>query len=173
MKAAIISYSQTGRNKRLAQMVADELGIENIEVVEKKQREMMTITWDLVLRRVPKVEPAPAVTDEYDAVIFFAPVWMGMAATPLNAYLKYIKKTGKKYAFMSLSGGHNEDNPLLLGDVSKKAGKAPAAFLDLHVADLMENRARTRQQAEAYNMTDAEYEMLCKRYVAVIGEMLK
>ncbi len=76
MNAAIVSYSFTGRNNRLAGLVSQQLKLEHIKINETKQRTIMTAAWDVMLGRKPKVLPEPGVIDKYDMVIFFSPVWM-------------------------------------------------------------------------------------------------
>ncbi|MEX1376536.1 MAG: hypothetical protein AB1Z23_03570 [Eubacteriales bacterium] len=171
MKAVIISYSQTGRNAKLAQMVSQELGIDNIKIVEKNQRKLMTVAWDLVFNRVPKVQPDPREMDKYDIALLFTPVWMGAPATPTRAYLKHLKKSGQQYAFLSLCGGAGEKNPMLEGSIIKTVGRSPELLMEQHVSDLIGDDA-TREMTEKYNVSEAEYEMLCKKFAGAIREIL-
>jgi len=168
MKVGIVSYSQTGRNNELAKRVSEKLELEHVKVIEKRDRETMTVAWDLLINRTPKVEPETEVLDSYDLVIFFAPVWMGMPATPLRTYFKHIKKNNRKYAFISLSGGADESNPNLKDSVLKRAGANLEMFEDFHVSEFIRDKKPSREDTQSYKMKEEEYEMLAEQIAAMI-----
>ena len=147
---AIVSYSYTGRNNRLAELVSQQMKLEHIKITETKKRTIMTAAWDVMLGRKPKVEPAEDVIDKYGMVIFFSPVWMGTAAAPIRRHLSRVKKTKKDYIFISLSGGGTETNPGLYDNVVHWAGHKPLAFLDMHVSDLFEAGQLTNDEIFKY-----------------------
>jgi len=170
MSTAIVSYSFTGRNNRLAEIVAGELNIEHIKVVETKKRTIMTAAWDVMLGRKPKVEPSPEKIGKYDMVIFFAPVWMGTAAAPIRRHLSQVKKAKKDYVYISLSGGGTETNPGLFDNVVHWAGHKPLAFMDMHVSDLFEKGQLTNDEIFKYAITEDEYKVFAKRALDKIRE---
>lgn len=136
MSIAIISYSLTGNNRKLAASLAAALAAEHVEITTEKPRPMGAIVLDMMLGRVPEVRPGPQVMEGYDRVLFLAPVWMGKAASPLRAYLRHLRAHPKPYAFMSISGGALNPNPGMEADLAKWAGRKPEAFLDMHISEL-------------------------------------
>ncbi len=137
MSIAVVSYSLTGNNQTLAAAVAKALTAEHIKIAAEKPRSMGAITLDMMFGRVPKARPLPAVLSQYDRVTFIAPVWMGMAASPLRAYFQYLKENPLPYAFASISGGALNNNPKLKDDLGKWVGRPPAAVADFHIMDLL------------------------------------
>lgn len=130
----VISYSNTGNNRALADSVANELSAEHIKIWEPKSKTMGSIILDMIFARTPQVQPTPDIMSKYDLILFFAPVWMGQVATPLRAYFRHLKKCPKRYGFLSISGGADGANPKLADELRKRAGTAPVILLDLHIA---------------------------------------
>lgn len=172
MKTGIIYYSMTGRNDRLSKIVADKLEIERTRITETNARKTMTVAWDLMFNRVPKVEPSADVVDKYDMAVIFAPVWMGAVATPVRKFLKHIKKTGQPYVFISLSGGADESNPNLLKSITSSAGHKPELLLDMHVANVVKGEV-SREVTQSYKLSDAEYEDFAERAIDALAKVRK
>ncbi|MFZ2455709.1 MAG: hypothetical protein WAX07_04470 [Candidatus Altiarchaeia archaeon] len=161
MKNAVISYSFTGNNEALAGSVAKEFAAEHIKITEPKTRTMATIVLDVLFNRTPKVQPAPGILEKYDMILFFGPVWMGQAASPLRTYLKYLKTNPRRYAFISISGGADGANPKLAGELTKRTGKEPVAVIDLHIADLLPSGQKpARKDTSAYRLNDKDLRSL-------------
>jgi hypothetical protein len=137
MKMVMVSYSMTGNNDALAANIAAELGIERVRITEPKVRTSARIALDMLFNRTPKVCPAVKTADGYDPILFVGPVWMGHVAAPLRANLKHLRGGPSRYAFISISGGADGPNPSLVRDLTKMTGRAPAALIDLHIADLL------------------------------------
>lgn len=161
MNIAVISYSYTGNNGALADNVANELSAEHIKILEAKSRTTGSIILDMIFARTPKVEPAPDIMSQYDLILFFAPVWMGQAASPLRAYLKHLKAFPKRYGFLSISGGADGGNPKLAAELRKRTGAEPDILLDLHIADLLASNPKPeRKDTTAYKINDSDIERL-------------
>ena len=157
MKTVVVSYSLTGNNEALADAAAKALPADHIKITEAKNRKAGDILLDMIFGRTPSVQPAPAVLDSYEQILFLAPVWMGKAASPLRAYLKYLKKHPKKYAFASISGGALNDNPKLADDLIKRVGTKPAVLVDQHIADLLPAAPKpTTKDTSAYRLNDID-----------------
>lgn len=153
MKIAVVSYSLTGNNDALGASVAKELSAEHIKITETKQRTTVSIVLDMIFNRTPRVQPMPAALAKYERILFVGPVWMGRSASPFRAYFRYLKAHPKPYAFASISGGALNTNPKLADDLKKRAGTAPAAFVDLHIADLLPPDPKpTTKDTSAYRL---------------------
>lgn len=157
MRIAVVSYSLTGNNGALAAAVAEMLSAEQVRITEQRPRKTCAILLDMIFNRTPKTQPLPAALEKYDRILLMGPVWMGQAASPLRAYLHYLKENPKPYAFASVSGGALNANPKLVGDLEKRAGTKPAAFVDLHIADLLPAGPKsTTKDTSAYRLNGAE-----------------
>lgn len=171
MSITVISYSLTGNNETLASKIANALSAEHIKITEPKKRGYDTIAFDLLFKRTPQVIPAPEALDQYDEVIFVAPVWMGQPAFPLRAYFKYLKAHPRKYGFVTISGGSLNPNPKLRAKIIKLAGKDPSVFVDMYIADLMPKELEINPKAvENYHLTEQDMEFLTKTAVDEINK---
>lgn len=172
MKTIVISYSLTGNNKTLATSVAEALGAEHRIVTEDTPRTKITIMVDLLLNRTPEVQPSIDNLKDYDLVIFMGPVWMGQVATPLRAYFNQFRSCKGKYAFISISGGSDEGNPNLAGDLIKRIGKEPAALIDLHITDLMPAEPKPdRKSISAYRLTENDIKNMTDTIVGILEKI--
>lgn len=157
MNIAIVSYSYTGNNDMLATYVARDLAAAHIKITTQRTLTMRGIIMDMVLSRTPRVQPDPDQLRQYDMVLFFAPVWMGHVASPLRAYLRYLKSNRRAYGFFSISGGADGGNPKLYGELLKRTGAKPAIVLDQHIKELMANNSElTRTDTSAYKISKEE-----------------
>lgn len=173
MKTVIVSYSLTGNNEALANSIAEEFEVEHIKISEPKPRAMGSIILDLILNRTPQVQPIPDRLEKYDLILFFGPIWMGQVATPLRAYLKYLKTNLHKYAFISISGGADGPNPKLAGELKKRVGKEPIALIDLHIADLLPSDPKpVRKDTSAYRINNGDIRKLTNTIVKTLRETI-
>lgn len=166
MNIGVISYSLTGNNDTLAARVAALLGAALIKVAEERPRTNGTIAFDMLLGRTPRTQPAPDKQDDFDLIVYVAPVWMGQAASPMRAYLKRIKTVPRRYAFVSISGGALNDNPKLADSLQKQTGQAPDAVVDLHIADLLPPGSKpTASDTSAYRLAEEGAQKLAETVV--------
>ena len=162
----VVSYSLTGNNDSLATSIASEFGAEHIKITEPKARTNSAIVLDILLNRTPKVEAKVDRIDDEDLVLFVGPVWMGHVATPLRAYFKRLKGKHSRYAFVSISGGADGDNPKLEGELKKRMGAAPMTLIDKHIADLLPSDSKpTRKDTSSYRLTEKDIEELTDNVV--------
>lgn len=169
MRIAVVSYSLTGNNEALAARVARELGAEHIKIAEPKPRGMKDIALDMLFGRVPATTASPEDLPKDAALLLFAPVWMGKVASPLRACLKGLKAGSSPYAFVSISGGADGpgSNARLSADLRSRAGREPAALVDLHIAELLPRDPKpTRDDTSAYKLTETDIKSLSARVIA-------
>lgn len=173
MKTIIISYSYTGNNEALAKSVAKEFAVEHITITEPKKRSMLAIILDTIINRTPQIIPSPDIMKNYDLIIFVGPVWLGKIATPLRAYLNYLKTNPHRYAFVSISGGAGGSNPDLANELLKRTGKDPIALINLYIADLLPPDPKPTQQATMdYRITDIDIRYLTNKIVMSLQKIL-
>jgi hypothetical protein len=173
MKIVVISYSLTGNNEALANSIAKDFAVEHIKITELNPRNMVAIVLDLIFNRTPRVQPIPQNLEKYDLILFVGPVWMGQVATPLRAYLTYLKLNPRKYAFISISGGADGANPKLAGELINRTGEKPVALIDLHIADLLSPDPKpTRKDTSAYRLNEGDIKSLTKIIRTKLPEIL-
>jgi len=164
MKIALVSYSLTGNNARYAEHLARALSAQEIPVRTLKPVTYGTIMLDMILRRNPGINLAPDVFSAYDLVILVGPVWLGKVAFPFRRCLDLLKRNPRPYAFLSVSGGADGNNPLLAAELKQRAGSAPLFVLDQHIRELLPAEpAPTREQTSAYQVTDADCALFAGR----------
>ncbi|WOO37050.1 hypothetical protein R2R35_00730 [Anaerocolumna sp. AGMB13020] len=173
MKTIIISYSYTGNNEALAEMVAKELSVKHYKITTSKPMTMVTILLDMMFSRVPRVDPLPAIVKDYDIVLFFGPVWMGQTASPLRAYLNNLKRNSKPYGFISISGGADGGNPKLAQELLKRTGNPPVLLLDQHLSELLPVKSQvTRKETSSYKINEADLMQLTKHTLEAVKGIL-
>jgi flavodoxin len=95
MNIGIIVYSQTGHTLSVAQKIHEKLAEKNHQV----KIEQVTITGEATPGKF-EIAGKPAV-DDYDALVFGAPVQAFSLCTVMDAYLKQLPSlAGKKAAFL-------------------------------------------------------------------------
>lgn len=170
MKTMIVSYSLTGNNAALASSLAKALEADHAAITEPKPRTMGTIALDMLFHRIPRVD-VPVGIGACDLVLFVAPVWMGQAASPLRECFRKLGPGINSYAFVSISGGADGPNPRLAGELRKRLGKAPAAVVDLHIADLLPREPKPqRKDTSAYRVTERDVGSLTGKVLAALAE---
>lgn len=171
MKIAVISYSYTGNNEKLATSLSSSLSVDHIKVTTQNPTTMGNIVLDMIFNRTPKVHPSPDSLKSYDIILFFAPVWMGHIASPLRAYLRALKSNPKTYCFFSISGGADSENKKLYAELLKRTGKKPSILLDQHIKDFIHlNTNPTRNDTSEYKISEAEASSLSKEIMKEINK---
>lgn len=110
MNTLVISYSQTGNNRKLAATIARRLAAEHVTIDERGSRTIGTTIGDLLFNRSPEIDLPELDPQAYELIVFVAPVWMGRIAPPLRAVLARMRNRVPRYAFVSLSGGADGPN---------------------------------------------------------------
>lgn len=176
MRTIVVSYSLTGNNETLAACVAAKLGAEHMRVSPRKPRAMKEIALDMLFGRVPAVDPLPGSLPKDAFPVFFSPVWMGKAASPLRAYLRELKAERRGYAFVSISGGADGpgSNARLGADLRSRTGRDPEALVDLHIAEFLpRDPAPTRDDTSAYRLSAPEAERLSVEVAAALKASMR
>lgn len=138
MRQLIVYYSYTGNNQILAEQLANRLNCEAVPILEVKSRTWLTTVLDLMLRRLPKIEPLRESLQKFDHVIFIGPIWANRIATPLLALFEKERSHILKYSFVTFCGGSKTDHRKLFQNALTKAlGGAPEAVFELRVTDLL------------------------------------
>jgi hypothetical protein len=165
----VISYSLTGNNQALAASLARALDAEHLRVVESGRRTMAKIIFDVIFNRTPRVRVALQEIEQYDLVLFVAPVWMGQIASPLRACLRELESQINSYAFISICGGADGPNPKIAGELSRRLKQDPVSVLELHIADLLPPEPKPeRKDTMVYRINDGDVRGLTDAVLEVI-----
>ena len=92
----VISYSNTGTSRRLAQMLCQQQGWPMAEISEVQPRcgfsGQLSCLLDSWMRRRPPIFYMGPPPNEYDAVVLVAPVWSWRLAGPVRSFLKLMNE---------------------------------------------------------------------------------
>lgn len=170
MKIAVVSYSWTGNNTRYAQYLANALSAQALAVRTIHPVTYGSVTLDIMLQRKPKIDLAPDALHAYDLVLIVGPVWMGKVAFPLRCCLDMLKRNRQPYAFLSVSGGADGDNPLLAKELKQRTGSEPVFVLDQHIRELLPGEPKpTRGDTSNYRLSDADCALFSQRAVEAVS----
>ena len=106
-KTLIVYFSASGSTKAVAETIADELDADIFELVPAQPYSSDDLNWtvsgsrvnrehdDESLRDIALTQTTPANWDDYDTVLIGYPIWWGIAAWPVNNFVKNNDFTGK------------------------------------------------------------------------------
>ena len=118
-KTLVVYYSASGNTARVAQDIADAAGADIFEIVPTEAYTSDDLNWrdsgsrvnrehdDEALRDVPLTATTVENWDSYDTVFIGYPIWWGIAAWPVDNFVKANDFTGKAvipFATSSSSG---------------------------------------------------------------------
>jgi len=173
MNIAVVSYSHTGNNERLAVNVAKGLSASHIKITVDKPVTGGSIALDMLLGRTPKSQPSPESLKNFDFVLYVGAVWMGQVASPLRRYLHAQRTQPRAYGYLSISGGADGNNPKLSAELERWTGCIPSILMDLHIRDLLPMVPQpTRKDTSAYRITDVVAQQLAKVAIQTVKQTL-
>lgn len=106
-KTLVVYYSETGSTKAIAEKIAKTLNADIFELVPEKPYTSADLNWndensrvslehsDESKREVALVKSTPDNWEQYDTVYIGYPIWWGIAAWPVNGFVKANDFTGK------------------------------------------------------------------------------
>lgn len=118
-KTLVVYYSASGNTERVAKDIAEAAGADRFEIVPTEVYTSEDLNWtnpdsrvsrehdDESLRDVPLTTTEVADWDSYDTVFIGYPIWWGIAAWPVDTFVKNNDFTGKTvipFATSSSSG---------------------------------------------------------------------
>ncbi len=170
MKNLVISYSLTGNNNALASAMAGALSAEHHQITPEGSCGMGQIALDMLCNRTPRAA-MPPLPEEPANIILAGPVWMGLAASPLRACLKILRKRRDRVSFVTISGGADHHNPKLTRDLTRRLGRPCEKVIDFYIADLLPADPKpTREVTSVYKLTPEDVTMLSYRAVKALTE---
>jgi hypothetical protein len=127
MKVLAVSYSYTGRCRKLRQALAARLGWAEGEITDRYPgRAAWRCILDSLLRRKPRIRYTGPALDSFDAVVLIAPIWAQKLASPMRTFVSNPRPQAPMVALVSVMGGGGA--PDALTEVTRLLGQAPAVF---------------------------------------------
>ena len=155
MKTLVISYSFTGNNGKLANKLAQSIYADYSVLKENNRRTIFTILLDVIFNRTPKIIELENHINQYEHLIFVAPIWFGKIATPLRALFKELNGKTNNYSLITLSAGYDGKNPNLEKELIKRTGLEPIAVLNPIISEILPSNPKpSRKKLEAYRLSD-------------------
>ncbi len=153
MKSLIVYYSFSGNNTIVAEELNRRLGGDLFEIKELKNRTGITILFDFLLNRKPKIRLPSILPDQYDRVILMAPVWNAKIASPMQSFIRLEKARLKEYSFVTVCGGRAGQQEKLEKQLLLLAGKAPKLVRQLSINNLVpQERRRTDKNTTSFRV---------------------
>jgi flavodoxin len=137
MKNLIIYYSYMGNNETLALKLQEKSGWDIFKIEELKKRKNLTIFFDVLFNRKPKIQNINTDLNQYDLIILVSPIWLGDIASPMKSFLRQ-EKNLSKYAFISLCGGVENQEQRIMNRLKTYVGSEPVNLTQLCVTDMPE-----------------------------------
>lgn len=157
MKKLIISYSFSGNNALLAKNLAEKASADYTEIREFRKRNVFTIVLDTVLNRTPKIHPLQTSFEDYDHIVFVAPIWFGKIASPFRQVFRQCRDQLTRYSFISVSGGANGTRPRVEKELKHLLGEAPISLYQSLISDLLPESQRGNQRVlNGYRLSSDE-----------------
>lgn len=158
MSTWVAYYSHHGNNATLARYLAERLGCGLVPILELKPRTHLTILWDVLFQRFPRIQPIEQAFRAYDHVILVGPVWAGKLAAPLRTFLQLYREQLHDYSFITLCGYERpEQHGWLTAELANRVGRAPHAVCELRVSDLVPPEQRHNLRIiNGYHVQEAE-----------------
>jgi len=155
MKIVIVYYSFSGNNELLAKKLQTRLGCDMLKINELKKRNGLTILFDILFNRSPKVKRPKVLLSRYDRVILLAPIWAGKIANPMRSFIRLEKENFNEYSFITLCGDGGNRN--VLSELTRCVGKKPISVLELKVGDLLKSKNQ-RKFTSTYKLKEEDME---------------
>ncbi len=171
MKTLIISYSFTGNNGKLSNIIAERINADFVEIKEKRKRTILTILLDVIFNRTPKIQKSEKIFEEYEHLLFIAPIWFGKIASPLRTLFEDLKNTNKKFSFISLSSGADGVNPDLEKELIQRTGIKPKTVINPLIREILPTNPKpSRKEINTYKISEDEADDVVKKIITELNK---
>ena len=140
VKVLVVYYSRTGNTRFVAEKIAEQLGAEVCEVIDKKNRKgrlaFVTGGYESIRKKLTKIE-ASITVDDYDLIIIGSPVWANGITPAIRTFIQQNDFSNKQIAcFVTLKG----EDPKKALDNMKEAISPNISTAELGITDDLKNR---------------------------------
>ena len=148
-RALVVYYSRTGMTKKVAEAIADELGCDLEELIDKKKRRgpvgFAVAAKDAALKKAARIEEPQKDPASYDLVVVGTPVWANTMSCAARTYFDRTKDTLPDVAFFVTTAHSGIDRTFR--HMKDAAGKAPVATLSLFAKEVRRDEHRDKVKA--------------------------
>jgi len=158
----VISYSNTGTSRRLAQMLCKQQGWPMAEISEVQPRcgfsGQLSCLLDSWMRRHPPICYTGPPPNEYDAVILVAPVWSWRLPGPVRSFLKLMNEQLPDLAMISVSQSFKTFD--VISELSSLIGYFPVLSTTFTPDEINDESCLTRLQIFSKATEAAEHSQI-------------
>jgi Flavodoxin len=134
----VVYYSRSGTTRQAARAIAEALGADLEELVERRGRAGVIgyarSALDGLLDRLTELEPPRYRPEDYDLVVFGSPVWVSSLSAPVRTYLLRYYDDLEEVAFFCTCGGRGGERVLQqMADLCRDEPAATAVFRQVEV----------------------------------------
>jgi flavodoxin len=141
MKTLVAYYSRTGRTKKIAEAISNNLSCDIEEIIDTAKR---SGPFGLFLSRYQAAKKKLTVLQEirndpalYDLVIIGTPVWTNTISTPIRTYIHQNKSRFKNVAFFCTFGGIGFED--VFSEMEELCGKKPVNVLPVEAIEVLKD----------------------------------
>jgi flavodoxin len=113
MKSLVVYYSRSGNSKFVAQKIAEKIGADTEEVIDKKNRRgwisFLIAGFDATRDKETQIEETRFLPNNYDLIVVGTPIWNGRPSPAIRTYLRKNDLSRKKVALFCTLDGSNEE----------------------------------------------------------------
>ena len=157
MNTLVIFYSLTGRTHYEAKKLADELGADRYEVMERKTRSSFSASFkgrsQARKRKAVSIDPIAIRLDDYDRIIIMAPIWGGYPAPAFNSIIRELPEGKQVEIVLTSDTGRSKDPSGLIRFVEESGSKVinlkVMKTIDLNKRDRIHMRREKRAVRES------------------------
>lgn len=150
MKILVLFFSRSGRNRKVAQAIAQKLKADIQEIIPLKGYKglfgFIRGGYQATRGKTPAIKPLDKDLAAYDLVIFGTPIWGSRMASPVRTAITENKPKIKKYAFYCTAGGAGQEKAF--ADVRELIGTAPVAVVELQSLEV--DKGKTGEKVDAF-----------------------
>lgn len=158
----VISYSNTGTSRRLAQMLCKQQGWPMAEISEVHPRcgfsGQLNCLLDSWMRRRPSICYTGPPPNEYDAVVLVAPVWSWRLAGPVRSFVKLMNEQLPDLAMISVTESWESSD--VITEISSLVGYFPLSNATFTPDEVNNGSCLARLQIFGHETQVAEHEQI-------------
>ncbi|WP_276370186.1 NAD(P)H-dependent oxidoreductase [Chryseolinea sp. H1M3-3] len=177
MKLLIIYFSFSGNNEMLVDDLKKRLGCEAVKIIESKKRKDMTILFDVMFNRTPRINNIGKNLEEYDHIILIAPIWAGKIASPLKSLLLLEKENIHDYSFICVCSGVENQKEKIQTQLTNLLRKKPVIVTELWINDLLPADQKNKiKYVTPYRLQPKDFVVFApeiEKYITVVSKQFK
>ncbi len=146
MRTLVVYYSRTGNTQFAAEKIAEHIGAETCEVVDKKNRKgrlgFLTSGYAATREKLTDIKVSEPI-DNYDFIIIGSPVWADKITPAIRTFITKNNFSGKQIACFVTLDGNKPEKAL---EKLKEALQPHTPLGELGITNALKNREESEQQ---------------------------